>query len=93
MTISAVFVVCCLSVVAATLLAPALMHRQHVASVTLLLVMLALMAWLSGLDGWAIGGLPLLGFLSMFHPPLRYFAKPALALPVELPKKLRERAQ
>jgi hypothetical protein len=66
------------------------MRRQYVPGVILLASAPVLIGWLWLAHGWIVGVLALLGFVSMFRNPLRYFAKKALGRPVTLPPELRE---
>ncbi len=76
----------CIWVFCATFTAFLPMRRQYVPGVTLLILAPLLIIWL-GVDlgwGWAIAGV--LGFVSMFRNPLRYFYARARGQAPELPK-------
>lgn len=90
MTVSVVFIIACLWVLASALVALMPMRRQYIPGVTLLLAAPVLIGWLWVEHGWIFGACALFGFVSMFRNPLRYFAKKALGMPVELPPELRE---
>ncbi|MDJ1008062.1 MAG: DUF2484 family protein [Paracoccaceae bacterium] len=90
MSPSAAAIIACLWVIASTLVALMPMRRQYVPGVMLLAAAPVLIAWLWVELGWLVGAVALFAFVSMFRNPLRYFAKKALGMPVELPKELRE---
>lgn len=72
---STLLVLCCLWVVAATVVAFLPMRVQYVAGFFLALSAFALIVWLSvSLSPW-IGVAALAAFVSMFRKPLGYFAK------------------
>ncbi len=54
------------------------MRRQYVPGVILLVAAPVLILWIGASHGWTIAVLCLLGFLSMFRNPLRYFWRRAL---------------
>jgi len=93
MSISVVAIVACLWVVASAGVAMLPMRRQYVPGVMLLAAAPVLIGWLWAVHGAVVGLIAVFGFVSMFRNPLRYFAKRALGMPVDLPQELREEAK
>jgi Protein of unknown function (DUF2484) len=81
----------CLWAIAATITALLPMRRQYPPGIALLVAAPALIAVIWVEHGWMFGLPALLGFLSMFRNPLRYFIKKWLGYRVELPKELHDR--
>ncbi|MEL6167892.1 MAG: DUF2484 family protein [Pseudomonadota bacterium] len=81
----------CLWVLASAIVALMPMRRQYVPGVTLLVAAPLLIVYIGYENGWLWTLIGLFAFVSMFRNPLRYFAKKALGIPVELPKELRDR--
>ena len=73
-------------VVAATVIAMLPMRHQYKPGVTLLILAPILIIWLGYVHGWWLSLVALLGFVSMFRNPLRYFYRRARGEVVELPK-------
>jgi hypothetical protein len=77
--------------VAATITAFLPMRRQYAPGITLLVAAPVIIVWIGAAHGWWWSVAGLLGFVSMFRNPLRYFWKRWRGLPVDLPPELRER--
>jgi len=79
-------VISALWVLAATFTAMLPMRRQYVPGVALLALAPVLIVWLAVQNGWWVGVIALLAFVSMFRNPLRYFYRRARGEDVEVPK-------
>jgi hypothetical protein len=75
-------------VIASAIVAMLPMRAQMVPGVALLIAAPVLLVWIGWAHGWVWLALGLFAFVSMFHNPLRYFARRALGRPAPLPKEL-----
>lgn len=73
-------------VLAATVTAMLPMRLQYVPGITLLIAAPVLIIWLGAVHGWWLSILALLGFVSMFRNPLRYFWRRAKGERPEIPR-------
>jgi len=76
----------CLWAIAATVTALLPMRLQFPPGVTLLILAPPLLVWIGFSNGFWVGLLGALGFLSMFRRPLIYFGRKALGWPVRDPR-------
>ncbi len=83
---TALFVVSCLWVVAATVVALLPLRYQYAPGIMLLLAAPVLIYLIGRNVGFWAGAAAALAFISMFRKPLRYFARRAMGLSVEVRK-------
>ena len=74
-------------VIAAAITAMLPMRAQMIPGIALLIAAPALLVWIGYVHGWLWLAFGLFAFVSMFRNPLRYFARRAMGLPVQDPRK------
>lgn len=74
-------------VIAAAITAMLPMRAQMIPGISLLIAAPVLLIWIGYAHGWLWLAFGLFAFVSMFRNPLRYFARRAMGLPVQDPRK------
>lgn len=77
----------CIWVVAAAITAMLPYQRQFIPGLTLLVLAPVLLIWIGMTQGWIWVAFGLFAFASMFRRPIIYFARKAMGLPVEDPRR------